>query len=96
MKMVVYRLENGIGAVDTSVAYVPHPVIEISQKKFDRNMKMVAYRNPDIEKKIFDRKMKIVVYSLGHRVGAVDTSVAPVPHLEIKILKKKIGPKNEN
>ena len=45
MKMVTYRSAYSIVDVDTSVAPVPHPEIEILKKTFlDLQMKMVAYR----------------------------------------------------
>ena len=47
--MVAYRSEHRVGAVDTSVAPVPCPGFEISQKQIlVRNLKMVVYRSVHI------------------------------------------------
>ena len=48
-----------------------------------------TFRNRDAKKKIFERNIKMGANCSGLCVGTVDTSLAPVRHSEIEIVKKK-------
>ena len=50
---------------------------------------ILTFRNQDVEEKIFEQKIKMVANCSRLRFGTVDTSLAPVRHSYIEILKKK-------